>query len=121
MVPSARPQYCACHWEPTVICAPLGDIKCHLAANAVLVFGTVSNFNSKVPRGSIYPHIKFERDPLNIFEFMFTLSGSTCGHGDVKAIISHTMKKTTSRICYLFPKQKNLENKSPEESYKRVH
>ena len=27
----------------------------------------VSNFNSKVPQGGIYPHIKFERDMLNIF------------------------------------------------------
>ena len=27
----------------------------------------VSNFNSKVPQGGIYPHIKFERDRLNIF------------------------------------------------------
>ena len=28
----------------------------------------VSNFNSKVPQGGIYPHIKFERDRLNILE-----------------------------------------------------
>ena len=27
----------------------------------------VSNFNRKVPQGGIYPHIKFERDMLNIF------------------------------------------------------
>ena len=27
----------------------------------------VSNFNSNVPQGGIYPHIKFERDPLNTF------------------------------------------------------
>ena len=27
----------------------------------------VSNFNSKVPQGGIYPHIKFERDRLNSF------------------------------------------------------
>ena len=26
----------------------------------------VSNFNSNVPQGGIYPHINFERDPLNI-------------------------------------------------------
>ena len=26
----------------------------------------VSNFNSKLPQGGIYPHIKFERDRLNI-------------------------------------------------------
>ena len=28
----------------------------------------VSNFNSNVPQGGIYPHINFERDPLHIFE-----------------------------------------------------
>ena len=27
----------------------------------------VSNFNSKVPQGGIYPYIKFEGDRLNIF------------------------------------------------------
>ena len=27
----------------------------------------VSNFNSKVPQGGIYRHIKFERDRLNTF------------------------------------------------------
>ena len=27
----------------------------------------VSNFNSKVSQRGIYPHIKFERDTLNIF------------------------------------------------------
>ena len=27
----------------------------------------VYNFNSNVPQGGIYPHINFERDPLNIF------------------------------------------------------
>ena len=56
----------------------------------------VSNFNSKVPQGGIYPHIKFERDMLNIFRVrVFTSSGSTggcggrsrCG-GDAKTIIS---------------------------------
>ena len=42
----------------------------------------VSNFNSKVPQGGIYPHIKFERDPLNTFRFrVLTLSGSTGGGG----------------------------------------
>ena len=36
----------------------------------------VSNFNSKVPQGGIYPHIKFERDRLNIFlVIVFTSSG----------------------------------------------
>ena len=52
----------------------------------------VSNFNSKVPQGGIYPHIKFERDRLNIFRVrVFTSSGSTGGHGlggDAKTIIS---------------------------------
>ena len=53
----------------------------------------VSNFNSNVPQGGIYPHIKFERDPLNIFRVRaLTSSGSTgvvggCG-GDAKTIIS---------------------------------
>ena len=27
----------------------------------------VSNFNSKVPQGGIYPHVNVERDSLNIF------------------------------------------------------
>ena len=50
----------------------------------------VSNFNSKVPQGGIYPHIKFERDPLNTFRVrVFTSSGSTGGRGgDAKTIIS---------------------------------
>ena len=57
----------------------------------------VSNFNSKVPQGGIYPHIKFERDRLNIFRVrVFTSSGSTGGsgrgggggNGDAKTIIS---------------------------------
>ena len=53
----------------------------------------VSNFNSKVPQGGIYPHIKFERDLLNTFRVrVFTSSGSTGGRGglggDVKTIIS---------------------------------
>ena len=40
----------------------------------------VSNFNSKVSQGGIYPHIKFERDRLNIFRVrVFTSSGSTGG------------------------------------------
>ena len=46
----------------------------------------VSNFNSKVPWGGIYPHIKFERDRLNIYRVrVFASSGST---GDAKTIIS---------------------------------
>ena len=50
----------------------------------------VSNFNSKVPHGGIYPHTKFERDPLNTFRVrVFTSSGSTGGRGgDAKTIIS---------------------------------
>ena len=52
----------------------------------------VSNFNSKVPQGGIYPHIQFERDMLNIFRVrVFTSSGSTGGRGhggDAKTIIS---------------------------------
>ena len=49
----------------------------------------VSNFNSKVLQGGIYPHIKFERDRLNIFRVrMFTSSGSTGGRDDAKTIIS---------------------------------
>ena len=40
----------------------------------------VSNFNSKVPQGGIYPQIKFERDPLNTFRLrVLTSSGSTGG------------------------------------------
>ena len=50
----------------------------------------VSNFNSKVPQGGIYPHIKFERDPLNTFRLrVLTSSGSTGGGGGAaKTIIS---------------------------------
>ena len=56
----------------------------------------VSNFNSKVPQGGIYPHIKFERNRLNICRVrVFASSGSTgggCGRGqgggDAKTIIS---------------------------------
>ena len=50
----------------------------------------VSNFNSKVPLGDIYPHIKFERGRLNICRVReFTSSGSTGGRGgDAKTIIS---------------------------------
>ena len=59
----------------------------------------VSNFNSNVPQGGIYPHINIERDPLNIFRVRaLTSSGSTGGGhggrgggrggGDAKTIIS---------------------------------
>ena len=52
----------------------------------------VSNFNSKVPQGGIYPHINFERDSLNICRVrVLTSSGSTGGRGgggDAKTIIS---------------------------------
>ena len=50
----------------------------------------VSNFNRKVPQGDIYPHIKFERDRLNIFRVrVFTSSGTMGGRGgDAKTIIS---------------------------------
>ena len=55
----------------------------------------VLNFNSKVPQGGIYPHVKFERDRLNIFRVrVFTSFGSTggCGRGgDAKTIISPTL------------------------------
>ena len=48
----------------------------------------VSNFNSKVPQGGIYPHITFERDRLNIFRVrVLTSSGSMGGgrgRGDAK-------------------------------------
>ena len=58
----------------------------------------VSNFNSNVPQGGIYPHINFERDSLNIFRVRaLTSSWSTGGRGgggggggggDAKTIIS---------------------------------
>ena len=48
----------------------------------------VSNFNSKVPQGGIYPHIKFERDTLNIFQVRVFTSSGTTGGGDAKTIIS---------------------------------
>ena len=49
----------------------------------------VSNLNSYVPWGGIDPHIKFERDMLNIFRVRaLTASGSTGGRGDAKTIIS---------------------------------
>ena len=50
----------------------------------------VSNFNSKVSQGGIYPHIKFERDNLFFFRVrVFKSFGSTGGRGgDAKTIIS---------------------------------
>ena len=42
----------------------------------------VSNFNSKVPQGGIYQHIKFERHRLNICRVrVFASSGSAGGRG----------------------------------------
>ena len=50
----------------------------------------VSNFNSNVPQGGIYPHINFERDSLNIFRVRaLTSYGSMGGRGgEAKTIIS---------------------------------
>ena len=48
----------------------------------------VSNFNSNVPQGGIYPHINFERDPLNIFRVRVLTSSGSTGGGDAKTIIS---------------------------------
>ena len=48
----------------------------------------VSNFNSKVPQGGIYPHIKFERDPLNTFRLRVLTSSGSTGGGAAKTIIS---------------------------------
>ena len=65
----------------------------------------VSNFNSKVPQGGIYPYIKFERDRLNIFQVrVFTSSGSTGGGGDAKTIISPNT--SFSDIIIVFLKKK---------------
>ena len=64
----------------------------------------VSNFNSKVPQGGIYPHIKFERDRLNIFRVrVFASSGSTGGGhgGDAKTIISPNTSFADIIICKL--------------------
>ena len=67
----------------------------------------VSNFNNKVPQGGIYPHIKFERDMLNIFRIrMFTSSGSTGGRGgDAKTIISPNTSfgDIMRNNCFVFP------------------
>ena len=43
----------------------------------------VSNFNSKVPQGGIYPHIKFERDRLNIVLEIITVHVPE-QHGTIK-------------------------------------
>ena len=52
----------------------------------------VSNFKRKVPRVGIYPHIKFERDRLNISRVRVLMSsGSTGGRrggGDAETITS---------------------------------
>ena len=67
----------------------------------------VSNFNSNVPQGGIYPHINFERDPLNIFRVrVLTSSGSTGGRGrgggDAKTIISpNELRSITLGMSYL--------------------
>ena len=60
-----------------------------MAANAVVLV-LRGYHNSKVPQGGIYPHIKFERDRLNIFRvIVFISSGSmNDGGGDAKTIIS---------------------------------
>ena len=63
-----------------------GGYECRLAANAG------EYFDSNVPQGGIYPHIKLERDALNIFLVrVLTSSGSMGGGGgggDAKTIIS---------------------------------
>ena len=63
-----------------------------MPANAVvLVLGGYQISIATYLRGGIYPHIKFDRDPLNIFRVRaLTSSGSTgrCGRGDAKTIIS---------------------------------
>ena len=68
-----------------------GNTECHLAANAVvLILGEYKISIATYLRG-IYPHIKLEWDPLNIFQArVLTSSGSTGGGGDsdVKTIIS---------------------------------
>ena len=50
----------------------------------------VSNFNGNVPQGGIYPHVKFERDLLNIVRVRALTSSGSMGErgGDAKTIIS---------------------------------
>ena len=51
----------------------------------------VSNFNSNIPQAGIYPHIKFEKGTLNIFQVRaLTSSRSTGGRGggDANTIVS---------------------------------
>ena len=62
---------------------------CHLAANAVVL--VIGGYQISIAK-YLYPHIKFERDRLNIFRvIVFMSSGSTGrrGGGYVKTIISH--------------------------------
>ena len=55
----------------------------------------------RVPQGGIYPHIKFERDPLNILLIRaLTLSGSK--GGDAKTIISPNTLFGDIRTRYYF-------------------
>ena len=56
-----------------------------MAANAVVL--VIGGYQISI---AIYPHIKFERDRLNIFRVrVFTSSGTTGGRGgDAKTIIS---------------------------------
>ena len=63
-----------------------------VANTVVLVLGgyqiSIATYLRGGGGGGIYPHIKFERDGLNIFRvIVFTSSGST-GGGDAKTIIS---------------------------------
>ena len=54
-----------------------------MAVNAVVLL-LVEYFNSNVPQGGIGPHIKFERDPSNIFRVRaLTSSASMGGRGRV--------------------------------------
>ena len=62
----------------------LGDTECPLESKAVVL---VSHFNSNVPKWGIYPHIKFERDSLNMCLVIDKYSGSTGGR-DAKGVIS---------------------------------
>ena len=48
----------------------------------------VSNFNSKVPPGGIYPYIEFERDGLNIFLECSRRQGLQAAAADAAALKS---------------------------------